>query len=189
MGELRSNHYAAPATADFPEPLQASLSLAHKFIAQGNTTAALQPQQASSQSAADQLADILTGCRIADNQQAPAFAAQTGGTCESSLNTHMQQLQIQGQHRQRSQVQQPLLMAGRQAGRKAGKQLVPVGINLSQSSGGHSLCIRTFKITIFNHKTPQNGCKLADLPTQDTATDTFQASEDCKVVHPPKIPS
>ncbi|DBA86316.1 TPA: hypothetical protein ACH3X2_005553 [Trebouxia sp. C0005] len=100
MGELRSNHYAAPATADFPEPLQASLSLAHKFIAQGNTTAALQvvfealrtvcgetaaqnaaarvgshllhlhlqPQQASSQSAADQLADILTGCRIADNQ-------------------------------------------------------------------------------------------------------------------------
>ncbi|KAL0037114.1 hypothetical protein WJX79_001260 [Trebouxia sp. C0005] len=116
MGELRSNHYAAPATADFPEPLQASLSLAHKFIAQGNTTAALQvvfealrtvcgetaaqnaaarvgshllhlhlqPQQASSQSAADQLADILTGCRIADNQQAPAFAAQTGGT--SSLD-------------------------------------------------------------------------------------------------------
>lgn len=42
MGEPRSNLRAAPATADFQEPVQASLSLAHNFIAQGNTTAALQ---------------------------------------------------------------------------------------------------------------------------------------------------
>lgn len=141
MGEPRSNLRAAPATADLQEPVQATLSLAHNFIAQGNTTAALQvvlealrtvcgdtaaqnaaarveshllhlhlqPQQASSQSAADQLADILTGCRIADNQAA-AFAPQDGGIHESSLITHMQQLQIQGQHRQCSQHQQPLLM-------------------------------------------------------------------------------
>ncbi|KAL0028956.1 hypothetical protein WJX77_008274 [Trebouxia sp. C0004] len=142
MGEPRVNLRAAPAAADFQEPVQASLSLAHSFIAQGNTTAALQvvfealrtvcgetaaqnaaarvgshllhlhlqPQQASPQSAADQLADILTGCRIADNQQAPAFAPQDSGIREESLNTHMQHLQIQGQHRHCFQDQQPLLM-------------------------------------------------------------------------------
>ncbi|DBA95494.1 TPA: hypothetical protein ACH3X3_013353 [Trebouxia sp. C0006] len=142
MGEPHSSLRAAPATADLQEPVQASLSLAHDFIAQGNTTAALQvvfealrtvcgktaaqnaaarveshllhlhlqPQQVSSQSAADQLADILTGCRIADNQQASAFASQDSGRHDNLLNTHMQQLQIQGQHRQRSQDQQPLLM-------------------------------------------------------------------------------
>ncbi len=42
MGQPRSNLGAAPATADLHEPVQASLSLAHSFIAQGNTTAALQ---------------------------------------------------------------------------------------------------------------------------------------------------
>ena len=42
MGEPRSTLRAAPATADLQEPVQASLSLAHDFIAQGNTTAALQ---------------------------------------------------------------------------------------------------------------------------------------------------
>jgi hypothetical protein len=42
MGEPHSSLRAAPATADLQEPVQASLSLAHDFIAQGNTTAALQ---------------------------------------------------------------------------------------------------------------------------------------------------
>lgn len=42
MGEPHSSLRAAPATANLQEPVQASLSLAHDFIAQGNTTAALQ---------------------------------------------------------------------------------------------------------------------------------------------------
>lgn len=138
-GEQYSNRHS-PIPSKSQETVQASLNLAHNYIAQGNTTAALQvvfealrtvcgetaaqtaaarveshllhlhlqPQQASTAAAADQLADILTGCRIADPQQ--ALTAAPHNSRQGDLDAHMRQLHVQGPYAQHAQDQQPLLM-------------------------------------------------------------------------------
>lgn len=140
QAEALPNNYTRGPPPHAEAAVQASLGVARHYIAEGNTTAALQvvfealrstfgegavhsaaarveshlsqlhlqPQQASAQSAADQLADILTGCRITDMQA--AAHGQSNWQYES-LDLQMQQLQLQGQlgSQQQCQSQQPLL--------------------------------------------------------------------------------
>lgn len=128
---------SSPSPPSTPhEAVEASLSLAQTYIAQGNTTAALQtvfetlrtfcgdtaaqsaaarvesqllhlhlqPQQPSAQSAISQLADIMNGCRIYNDQPVQPCSSQ-----QIPLEAGMQQLHMQTQPSQYSNSHQPLL--------------------------------------------------------------------------------